>query len=96
MKQRIILIISTLLIVSYISYQRSRSIHFAYQYSLLEREEKLLEERLKTLRMDIRSMATPDELYSYWQSSCPHLNFPAYAISERNKEGKVVYASYRQ
>ena len=94
MSRKLILSFLLVLTVSFLSYQRSKSIHYSYQISELEKEIKGLENRLRSLQMEVRSRSTPEILYHHWKNNCAHLDFTVAPTPE--PQPSAVLAHYRQ
>lgn len=73
-----ILIITGLMLLFAMGYQRSKLVHSSIQYEKLEKEKKGLIEKQLLLDLDMKSMASHAFLYEYWQGNLPHLDFPGH------------------
>lgn len=75
MSQRLFVVITTLLLLTGLLWQRSMHTHYAYTKSELDKEKIKLSKQVKTLEMEIQKLATPAALYDYWREHESELAF---------------------
>ena len=73
MREHVLWLIGLLFMFSYLSLQRSRLVHYAYQASQRQQERRALLNAEQTLHIEINRGARPAELYRYWKEHCPRL-----------------------
>lgn len=87
MSQRLFMVVSGLLLLTLLLWQRSSHTHYSYTRSELEKEKVLLGKQVKTLKMEINQLATPAVLYSYWKENEENLEFiQTELVAEKKKE----------
>jgi uncharacterized membrane protein len=111
MSQRLFVVVTTLLLLTGLLWQRSMRTHYAYTKSELDKEKIKLVKQVKTLEMEIQKLATPAVLYGYWKEHELELAFIeeanskvakakqaelAKAEEEKKKKSKAHMASLNQ